>query len=420
MTRLGRAPGAGTLRKVQRGGTPAQWVLEWTDANGDRHREALSTDRRVAERLRVQIIGRRDLDAAGLGAVEGQSMLLATLRDMYIADLETRVGAAQQRRVKGALAGVLAKITAARVRDVRVIDVLRYRSERVRDGASHRTVNIDTGTLKAMFTWAVGAQLIAENPLQSFRPLPAGERYARHVRRALSDEEIERFLAAADADDQACASRVAAERTIKSRPAEYAERPRATRVPQRPLWQTLLETGARWGELTNTRWADLDADQRCITLRATTTKSGKSRTIPLRQELLDELVALRAVHQRSRRRVVQPTDRVFVTPDGADHDAATTGMRRLFRRVLDRAGIDRTDVQGRHIDIHALRHTAASRFARRGVPLVHAQHLLGHSDPKLTARVYTHLGVDDLREAVEGAPKPRIVRGASGKLEESA
>ena len=30
------------------------------------------------------------------------------------------------------------------------------------------------------------------------------------------------------------------------------------------------------------------------------------------------------------------------------------------------------------------------------------QRMLGHSDPKLTARVYTHLEVEDLRAAVEG------------------
>jgi site-specific recombinase XerD len=35
------------------------------------------------------------------------------------------------------------------------------------------------------------------------------------------------------------------------------------------------------------------------------------------------------------------------------------------------------------------------------VGLVQAQHLLGHSDPKLTARIYTHVGVEDLREAVD-------------------
>ena len=43
-------------------------------------------------------------------------------------------------------------------------------------------------------------------------------------------------------------------------------------------------------------------------------------------------------------------------------------------------------------------------MARRGVPLVVAQRLLGHSDPKLTARAYVHLDVEDIRTAIEGLP----------------
>lgn len=41
-------------------------------------------------------------------------------------------------------------------------------------------------------------------------------------------------------------------------------------------------------------------------------------------------------------------------------------------------------------------------MARCGVPQVVAQRITGHSDPKLTARVYTHFGAEDLRGAVDG------------------
>ncbi len=51
----------------------------------------------------------------------------------------------------------------------------------------------------------------------------------------------------------------------------------------------------------------------------------------------------------------------------------------------------------------ALRHTAATRLVRTGAPLAVTQRVLGHSNPKLTARVYTHLGAEDLRGAVERA-----------------
>ena len=402
MTTLGRALGSGKLRRVDRGGGP-QWVLDYRDAAGRRRREQLGPDKRVAERRRAEIVQRRDLELAGLGAVEGQETPLAELRDTYLADLAARVSPKQLRSVTDALGRVLAALRVKRVRELRVVHLLGYQRERLAQGVSHRTVNVDTGALRAMLSWAVGAQLIAEDPVRALRPLPTGERHQRHVRRALSDQEITAFFSAARADDAECAARLAAERTIQrhGRGAAYAQRWRPVRVPQELLWRALIETGARWGELTRVTWADLDAEQRALRLRAETTKSGRSRVVPLRAEFVGELLALRAVHQRVRLRLVQPGDRVFLSPDGANWAAYTTNARRLLRRVLERAGIARADALGRVVDVHALRHTAASRMARNGVPLLVTQRVLGHADPKLTARVYTHLELDDLRTAVE-------------------
>lgn len=42
-------------------------------------------------------------------------------------------------------------------------------------------------------------------------------------------------------------------------------------------------------------------------------------------------------------------------------------------------------------------------MARNGALLAVTQRIFGHSDPKLTARVYVHLGSEDLRGAVESA-----------------
>jgi integrase len=416
MSRLGRALGPGSLKRVKRGdGGQMLWILDYKDGTGRRVRASLSTDKRVAERMRADLINKRDLEMAGLGTVEGQSMALAELRDAYLSDLEPRVCRQQFINVRAALNRLLGSLRATRVRDVKPIDIARFRAERVRGGASHRTANCDVSAISAMLRWAAVMGLIHENPLRSMPRLPTTEAHLRRVRRALSDAEIAAFLKAADEDDAECAARKSAARTIEhhTRGRNYAKRHRMPRVPQRHLWQALIETGARWGELTHATWNDLDVERRALTLRAETTKSGRTRVVPLRGELVAELLRLRVVHRRVRRKVVQAGDRILLTPDGADHDRATTGMRRLFRRVLERAGIDRKDARGRVIDMHALRHTAASRMARNGVPLVIAQKVLGHASPDMTARVYTHLEVDDLREAVEYAPsspRPKLVR----------
>jgi integrase len=105
-------------------------------------------------------------------------------------------------------------------------------------------------------------------------------------------------------------------------------------------------------------------------------------------------------HQRALARAVSGTDPIFRTLEAARWSRPTNNAMRIFDRLLARAEIPRVDAEGRKLDIHALRHTFGSRMARNG--LVHVQRLMGHSDPKLTAQVYTHLDVEDLRGAIEG------------------
>ncbi len=136
-------------------------------------------------------------------------------------------------------------------------------------------------------------------------------------------------------------------------------------------------------------------------LRAEHTKARRQRVLPLGKGMLGVLKDLRRLHGRILQRSVGDSDPVFRTPEAACWGRATNNAMRIFNRVLARAGIERVDGDGRKIDIHALRHTFGSRLARHGAGLVQVQRLMGHSDPKLTAQVYTHLDVEDLRKALE-------------------
>ncbi len=62
------------------------------------------------------------------------------------------------------------------------------------------------------------------------------------------------------------------------------------------------------------------------------------------------------------------------------------------------------DARGRVLDIHSLRMTFSSMLAAAGVPLTTAQYLMRHSDPKLTASVYTDPETLDLHGAVGALP----------------
>jgi len=53
-----------------------------------------------------------------------------------------------------------------------------------------------------------------------------------------------------------------------------------------------------------------------------------------------------------------------------------------------------------------------SSVVRRGVSLVHVQRLLGHADVRTTSAIYTHVGVEDLRQAIGSATQTDVVQTA--------
>lgn len=90
-----------------------------------------------------------------------------------------------------------------------------------------------------------------------------------------------------------------------------------------------------------------------------------------------------------------------------------TGGARVFERGigrhtfdcdLKRAGIPKRDELGRSASFHSLRHTFNQMLHDRGVPFRHAQRLMRHSDPRLTANVYLDADRLTVRDSVEQLP----------------
>ncbi len=86
----------------------------------------------------------------------------------------------------------------------------------------------------------------------------------------------------------------------------------------------------------------------------------------------------------------------------------TSNDLRILHKLLVAPGLHGVDHQGLMMDIHSLRDTAANWHAILGVGLVHLPRLLDHADAKLTSRVYTHLGVDDLRDALKESERDQF------------
>jgi integrase len=375
----------------------------WTGANGRRHRQILSSDRRVAERALAKIVRERDLEVLGLMDEEGQHRWLEEIRDRYVTDMETWASAGHLRRVRGTLKRLLADLGPMRVIDLKKERLLTSRQKRIEQGKANRTINVELGTLRAMLNWGVEVGLIGRNPIANLKPLPSGKAYERRPRRALSRDEMQQLLEAAESIDEHLRAYHGAEKSLAdgSRGRAFKEKRRRPHVPQGPLWKAFLYTGARWSELTSTRWADFDERERTLTLRPETTKSKKARTIPLVETASDDLMRLRDIHTTLNGREPKASEHVFLGPRGKPVINSYRRALYRFRELLTEASIPEVDDLDRRIDIHSLRHSFASALNRASVGLTQAQALLGHSDPKLTASLYTHLGAEDLRWAVE-------------------
>ena len=85
-------------------------------------------------------------------------------------------------------------------------------------------------------------------------------------------------------------------------------------------------------------------------------------------------------------------DLVFERGDGTMLNP--TGRSRVFRRLVERAGLPR-------IRFHDLRHTAATLMAAEGIHPKLMQERLGHSTIAVALNLYSHVTPDMQREATD-------------------
>ncbi len=157
---------------------------------------------------------------------------------------------------------------------------------------------------------------------------------------------------------------------------------------RRALITTLVLAGPRAHELCNLLWRDVDLANGRIHIGRSKTQAGL-REIPLLPLLRDELATHKANSYRS-----GPDDPVFPTGTGGQRDKDNI-RNRILAAAIARA--DQLLAQRGQIPLpkgltpHKLRHTFASILIALGWDPASVMAALGHTDPKFTLRVYTHV-----------------------------
>ncbi len=237
------------------------------------------------------------------------------------------------------------------LRDITTYKIEIYKRKRLDQGAAPATVNRGLAILKHAFSQAVLWGLCKENPVKAVKMLS-------------EDRERWRFLTK-----------------------EEAQRLLENLWPEtRPIFEFLLATGLRRGNVLNLRWDQVDLKNRTLRIPSSSSKGGKELVLPLSDWAMEILT-------RIPRHISSPY--VFCKPSGEPWKAISKG----FKSALKRAGLDPS------IRIHDLRHTYASWAIQAGVDLALLKELLGHSTLAMVLR-YAHLDQTSKLEAANKIKPP--------------
>jgi integrase len=157
---------------------------------------------------------------------------------------------------------------------------------------------------------------------------------------------------------------------------------------RRPMIATLLFAGLRANELCALSWRDVDLANGRIHIGRSKTHAGL-REIHLLPVLRDELAM-----QKTRAESAEPDAPVFPTSSGGRRDKDNL-RNRILASAAKRAD-QLLEERGqlplpKGLTPHKLRHTFASILIATGEDPASVMAQLGHTDPKFTLRVYTHM-----------------------------
>ena len=409
------------------------WYMRYRDAEGIRRRESTRCrHKQAAQKVLSDILANVEKVRSGIITAQENQIAAHAERPLsqhvedYVQHLSRKrirgrkVSGPYRNNIRARLTRVITECGWRRLRDITRDRMEKWLEDAEADKLAAATRNEYLTSIIAFCNWAVKTDRLARSPVVGIGKADSHSD-RRHVRRALSVEEVGRLLEATRRrplaevgrrtqslpDEDKCGRSSWTKEPLTAENFErcYAdglERLRGNRRRrlqleslgrERALFYLLaVSTGLRRGELASltvgplhlnavpTPYLDLDAEN---------AKSGHGASIPLRTDVVEEL--RRRLAERPDARY---DDMLFDQPPAI----------RIFDADCQAAGIPKTDERDRVVDIHALRHTFGTHLSASGVHPRTAMAAMRHSRMELTMNYYTDPTLLDIAGAVNSLP----------------
>ncbi len=231
----------------------------------------------------------------------------------------------------------------------------------IKTGLEDSTIKTYGNRLNNFFVWLIERKIIQENPMKDIKL--RNPEYKDQ--RALKDEEIHKIIAAVN---------------LHSKSSLILRR-------DMMMLYLLLFCGLRKGEFISLRVADIDINKRLLTVRAETSKSKRTRYIPIHPTAMLSLLE----YIKERNRHGYKTEKLIVSSNN-DQGLTRDGLKHWANRLIKLSGVK--------FHLHRFRHSFACNLAKNDVGITKIQKLMGHMDPRMTASYLRSVSSEDLREDI--------------------
>lgn len=149
----------------------------------------------------------------------------------------------------------------------------------------------------------------------------------------------------------------------------------------------LIFSGIRLGEFVSLEVRNVDFEKRLLTVQGQTSKSQKTRVIPIHPTLLFHLRDY--IIERNKRKY---QTQYLIVSANRDRDLGRDGVKQWVKKHSANSGVK--------FHLHQFRHSFACNLAKKNVSAVKIQKLLGHSSLNMTMTYLRSINTEEMQDDI--------------------